>query len=65
METALISQPCAAGRLPDEMHLLDDVVATIQPGSGADGRPGLTPKTLLCTTLRERAPFLFLNVSDG
>jgi len=65
METALISQPCAAGCLPDEMHLLDDVVATVQPGDDAAGRPGLASKTLLCTTLRRRAPFLFLNVSMG
>src|SRR5258706_5717836 len=47
------------------MHLLDDVVATIQPGPDAAGRPGLAPKPLLCTTLRRRAPFLFLNVSMG
>jgi hypothetical protein len=47
------------------MHLLDDVVATIQPGDDAAGRRGLAPNTLLCTTLRWRAPFLFLNVSMG
>jgi hypothetical protein len=59
-----IGEPCLEPEAPDEVHLVDDVHALIQPGS-ADSRPDVPPDALLLTSLRPRAPVLFLNTSLG
>ena len=55
---------CLDTEVPDEVHLLDDWHAVIQPG--VDGvRPNLPPKALLLSSLRPSAPLIMLNVSLG
>jgi hypothetical protein len=54
---------CLAPVAPDEMHLLSDLVALIQPGESAP--PGLPPRALLASSLRPRAPLVLLNASLG
>jgi hypothetical protein len=55
---------CLAPVELDEMHVLHDIHALIQPG--ADGPPrGLPADALLISSIRSRAPFVLLNVSMG
>jgi hypothetical protein len=54
---------CLVPTGPDDMHLLHDLVALIQPGEMA--RPGLPPQALLASSLRPRAPLVLLNASLG
>lgn len=55
---------CLAPREIDDMHVLSDLHALIQPEG--DGPPrGLPPDALLISSLRPRAPFVLLNVSMG
>ena len=65
MDAGVIGQVCAGPEGTAASHLLDDLIGIVQPGSAAAGRPGLTSRTLLCTTLRAHAPFFLLNVSLG
>jgi hypothetical protein len=64
IEMGQVGEACVAPAAPDDLHLMDDIHAVIQPG--ADGPPrGLPPHALLLTSLRRTAPLLFLNVSLG
>jgi hypothetical protein len=51
---------CLAPESPDDVHLFSDLNALIQ----AEGAP-FPPGALLITSLRQTAPFIFLNVSMG
>lgn len=55
---------CVTPGAPDDVHVLHDTQALIQPGSG-EGAAGLPPLTLLVSSLLPRAPFVLLNVSLG
>ncbi len=63
-ECGYIGYGCLNPASPDDMHLLKDLHAVIQPSRG-DGRSGLTPKSLLVSSLRPTAPLIMLNVSLG
>jgi hypothetical protein len=63
-ETGIIGDGCLAPRSADDMHLLSDSHALIQPGPGG-ARPGLPPPALLISSLRPTAPLILLNVSMG
>jgi len=65
MDLGRIGQACPAGQLPDEMHLMDDLLGVVQAGEDDRERSGLIPKTLLFTTLQPLAPFVLINVSLG
>ena len=67
IEAGPIGLGCLAPEAPDDVHLLHDLVAIIQPGqAGADGAgSGLHADALLFTSLRATAPFALLNVSMG
>jgi hypothetical protein len=63
-ESGRIGDGCLAPPVTDDVHLLNDLHALIQPG--ADGaRPGLPSDALLLTSLRSVAPLILLNVSMG
>jgi hypothetical protein len=64
VEAGTIGYGCAEPTAPDEVHLLSDLLALIQPGSDGPSR-GLHESALLLTTLRPTAPFILLNVSLG
>lgn len=55
---------CLAPSRPDDSHVTHDLFAVIQPGSPTIP-PGLSRHALLTTTLRPRAPLIFLNASLG
>src|SRR5262249_47784638 len=55
---------CLAPGQPDDMHVTHDIHALIQPGD-ATVSSELSARALLITSLRNRAPFIFLNVSLG
>jgi hypothetical protein len=64
IESSVIGHGCLAPDAPDEVHLLDDLHAVVQPDAigaadGARGRP------LLLSSIRPTAPFVLLNVSLG
>jgi hypothetical protein len=59
-----LSLGCLAPVQADDSHLTDDLHAFIQPGD-APTSPDLSPHALLITSLRMRAPLVFLNVSLG
>ena len=64
IETGQVGEACVAPAAPDDLHLMDDMHAVIQPG--AEGPPrGLPPRALLLSSLRRTAPLLLLNVSLG
>jgi hypothetical protein len=54
---------CLAPAAPDESHVTHDLFALVEPGEAAS--PDLSPRALLTTTLRPRAPLVLLNVSLG
>jgi hypothetical protein len=61
-----------AREAPDDLHLLRDLVALVQPSRMAAGREGpgsstspFLPSSLLLTTLRASAPLILINVSLG
>lgn len=64
IEAGPIGYGCLAPEAPDDVHLLHDLVAAIQPGADGAGA-GLPPDALLFTSLRATAPFALLNVSMG
>jgi hypothetical protein len=55
---------CLTPEAPDDVHLLHDTHAVIQPGSGRN-TPGLPPPALLLSSLLPTAPFVLLNASLG
>lgn len=64
IEAGPIGYGCFAPEAPDDVHLLHDLVAVVQPGADGAGA-GLPPDALLFTSLRATAPFALLNVSMG
>ena len=72
VESGPIGYGCLARDAPDDLHLLRDLVALIQPGGTAAGRERTGPpaaavpaETLLLSTLRPSAPLVLINVSLG
>jgi len=63
-ETSTIGFGCLSAAAPDELHLLDDMHAMIQP-EGAISDRDLPSNGLLVTSLRATAPLMLLNVSLG
>jgi hypothetical protein len=63
-ESGMLGYGCARPIGPDDMHVLSDLHAVIQPGPGASP-PGLRPGSLLLTSLRTTARLVLLNVSLG
>jgi hypothetical protein len=64
VETGHIGYGCLTPQAPDDVHLLHDSHALIQPG-GDTQNPALPPRALLISCLRPTAPFVMLNVSLG
>lgn len=64
IEAGPIGYGCFTPEAPDDVHLLHDLVAVVQPGADGAGA-GLPPDALLFTSLRATAPFTLLNVSMG
>jgi hypothetical protein len=65
MEAVNVATGCLAPEAPDDLHLLDEVNALIQPGEAAATAEGLFPDSLLFTALRPTAPLILLNASLG
>jgi hypothetical protein len=62
VEAGAIGEGCLLREAPDDVHVLRDRLAVVQPGEG----PGPLPATaLLLSSLRPVGPFTFLNVSLG
>jgi hypothetical protein len=59
----VVASGCLVPDGGDDMHVLHDMQAVIQPG--AEGMPGLSPRTLLASSIRPRAPLVLLNASLG
>ncbi len=64
VESGHIGYGCLAPEAPDDMHLLHDLHAIIQPRKEA-ADPHFPPGALLMSSLRPTAPFMLLNVSMG
>lgn len=62
VEAGAIGEGCLERDAPDDVHVLRDRLAVIQPGD--DAGP-LTGAALLISSLRPVGPFMFLNVSLG
>jgi hypothetical protein len=62
-ETSTLGFGCLFPAAPDDLHLLHDMHAFIQPEAG--GGPELPPRAMLVTSLRAAAPLVLLNVSLG
>jgi hypothetical protein len=60
----LVAFGCLAPAETDDLHLLQHVVAAIQPGPDADGT-ALPDDTVLLTSLRPRAPLILINADLG
>ena len=63
-ESGRIGNGCLAPGMPDELHLVHDLIALIQPGPDGESR-GLPPDALLISSLRRTAPLILLNTSVG
>jgi hypothetical protein len=63
-EAGLIGYGCLAPVASDDLHFYDDLNAIIQPGP-TGRQAGLSPSSLLVTSLRPTARLLLLNVSLG
>lgn len=64
IECGPIAYACLAPEAADDMHLLHDLHALIQPDSDAEGA-GLPRRAFLVSSLRPTVPFIMLNVSMG
>jgi hypothetical protein len=64
IECSAIGHGCLAPATADDVHLLTDLHALIQPGPGAPV-PGLPAGAVLLSSLEPTAPFVLLNVSMG
>ncbi len=64
IECGPIGYGCLAPEAADDMHLLHDLHALIQPDSDAGGA-GLPHGAFLVSSLRPTVPFIMLNVSMG
>ena len=63
-EAGPIGFGCLAPADADEVHVLGDLHAVIQPGEAGAG-PALPPQALLLTSLRPTARLMLLNASSG
>jgi hypothetical protein len=63
-ETGMLGYGCARPSGPDDVHVMSDLHAIIQPGPGATS-PGLRSGSLLFSSLRSTARLVLLNVSLG
>jgi len=63
-EAGTIGAGCLTPEVSDDLHLLDDKHALIQPGTNEPMSP-LPPAALLISSLRPTAPVILLNVSLG
>ena len=69
-ETSRIGYGCLDETTVNEVHVLSDLNAVIQPGATGDAPagdpgPGLPPRALLLTTVSPTAPLVALNLSLG
>ncbi|HEV8354473.1 MAG TPA: hypothetical protein VGR24_09830 [bacterium] len=64
VESGHIGYGCLAPTASDDVHLLSDLQAVIQPGPSSRD-PSLPADAVLLTSLRPSAPFILLNVSSG
>jgi hypothetical protein len=64
IEAGRVGYGCLAREAADDLHLLHDLLALIQPGVDGERR-GLPARALLVTSLRRTAPVILLNVSLG
>jgi hypothetical protein len=62
IETGPVGYSCLKPESPDDVHLLRDLHAVIQPDSEREKKPG---RALFITSLLPTAPFILLNVSMG
>jgi hypothetical protein len=67
MESSSIGHACVVPEAPDDVHVLEDRLALIQPGRESPGSapPGVPPDALFLSTLLPTALFVLLNVSLG
>jgi hypothetical protein len=72
VESGPIGYGCLAREAPDDLHLLRDLAALVQPSRTAASREGMglpespfPADTLLLSTLRASAPLILINVSLG
>jgi len=63
-EAGVIGSGCLTPEAPDELHFYHDLNAMIQPGDLREVN-GLSPRSLLITSLRPAARLILLNVSLG
>jgi hypothetical protein len=63
-ECGYIGYGCLAPEHPDDIHLLTDLHAVIQPDKQVNSS-GLRPESLLISSLRSTAPIVLINVSLG
>jgi hypothetical protein len=63
-EAGLLGEGCLRPEGSDDVHVVNDLVALIQPGRDAV-LPAVPPEALLVTSLRPTAPLILLNVSMG
>jgi len=64
VEVGHIGYGCFTPEAPDDMHLLKDLHAVIQPGE-PQNNPDLRPNALLFSTMRLSSPLILFNVSLG
>lgn len=64
IECGSIGHGCLLPEVPDDVHLLEDLYALIQPGADSD-KATLPTTALLLSSLRPTAPFILLNVCMG
>jgi hypothetical protein len=64
IECGPIGYGCLRPRAADDVHILRDLQAVVQPGLDA-ARPEVPARALLLTSLHPAAPFVLLNVAMG
>jgi len=64
VECGPLGYGCLAATTPDEVHVVRDLQAVVQPGAEA-ARPDVPAQSLLLTALHPAAPFVLINVAMG
>jgi hypothetical protein len=64
IECGPLGYGCLAPAAPDDVHIVRDLSAIVQPGERA-ARPDVPARALLVTSLHPAAPFVLLNVAMG
>ena len=64
IECGPVGYGCLTPGAPDDVHIVRDLQAVVQPGPGA-ARPDVPPRALLLSSLHPAAPFVLLNVAMG